>query len=137
MGLYERPHLSIRPPALFQCSLFMPVDQPWNVYREQLSSLYHGYALWEPDPVKGLYDKVSIGDVGYVNNGFFYRLFNVTLPSDDPSNNKLGVLDYFKPLDLGRFLTTHEARFDRGDYHTPNVAGQENISNTLARTPRE
>jgi hypothetical protein len=115
----------------------MPVDQPCNVYREQLSSLHHGYALWEPDPVKGLYDRVSIGDVGYVYNGFFYRMFNVTLPWDDPSNNKLGELEYYKPLDLGRFLNIHEAHFDKGDYYTPNVAGQKNIGNTLAQIPRE
>jgi hypothetical protein len=77
---------------LSQDIFFMPVDQPWNVYREQLSALYHGYALWEPSPMGGLYDMVSIGDVGYVYNGSFYRMFNVTLPWDDPSNNRLGVL---------------------------------------------
>jgi hypothetical protein len=115
----------------------MPVDQPWNVYREQLSSLYHGYALWEPDPVKNLYDRVSIGDVGYVHNGFFYRMFNVTLPSNHPSNNKLGKLEDYKPLDLGQYLSIHEGRFNKGDYHTPNVAGEENTGDTRAKTPRE
>jgi|HubBroStandDraft_3_1064219.scaffolds.fasta_scaffold154725_1 hypothetical protein len=70
----------------------MPVE-PWNVYREQLSSLFHGYALWEPDPVRALYDEVSIGDVGYMKNGFFYRMFNVILSSDDPANNRHGELE--------------------------------------------
>jgi hypothetical protein len=113
------------------------MDQPCNVYREQLSSLYHGYALWEPDPVKGLYDKVSIGDVGYVDRGFFYRMFNVTFPWDHPSNKKLGELEYYKPLDWGQFLSIHTAPFDKGNYNTPNVTGQENIGNTLARSFRE
>ena len=35
------------------------------------------------------YDKVSIGDVGFVLNGFFYRMFNVKLPWDDPLNQKI------------------------------------------------
>ncbi|KAH9960031.1 hypothetical protein BC827DRAFT_1384519 [Russula dissimulans] len=64
--------------------------EPFNIYREQLSSLYQGVALWEPNPVKELYDQVSIDNVGYVHKGFFYCMFNVTLPPDDPSNNKLG-----------------------------------------------
>jgi len=115
----------------------MPVDQPWNVYREQLSSLHHGYALWEPEPVGGLYDKVSIGDVGYVYNGFFYRMFNVTLPWDNPLNNKLGQPDYYEPLELGQFLNVHKASFEKGDYNTPNVSGQNNAGNPLAHDPRE
>jgi len=115
----------------------MPVDQPWNVYREQLSTLYHGYALWEPNPIEGLYDKVSIGDVGYVYNGFFYRMFNVTLPWDDPSNNRLGELVYYKPLDWGRFVNIHKAPFDKGDYNTPNVSSESNIDDTVSRNSRE
>jgi len=44
----------------------MPLES-FNVYREQLSSLRQGIALWEPNPIKGTYDQVSIGDVGYVS----------------------------------------------------------------------
>jgi hypothetical protein len=113
----------------------MPVDQPWNVYREQLSGLYHGYALWEPSPVAGLYDKVSVGDVGYTYNGFFYRMFNVTLPWDDPSNNRLGRLEYYQPLDGGPFVAIHKAPFDKGDYSTPNVSSKNDIDNPLTWNP--
>ena len=52
---------------------------PYNIYPEELRPLYHGLSLWEPSPIKNLYDKVSIGDVGYIHKGFFYRMFNVTV----------------------------------------------------------
>ena len=80
----------------------MPVEQPFNVYREQLSSLYHGLALWRPSP-EGLYDRVTIGDIGYISEGAFIRMFNVTLPWDDPSNRTLGVPDRYDPLNSGEF----------------------------------
>src|SRR5712671_3884777 len=35
----------------------MPLES-FNVYREQLSSLHHGVALWEPNPIEGAYDQV-------------------------------------------------------------------------------
>jgi|SRR5712671_5160015 len=90
--------------------------EPFNVYREQLSSSHQGFALWEPGPIQDVYDHVSIGDVGYVHNGFFYRMFNVTLPSDDPSNNKLGNPDNYTPLNLGLFVNIHKATLAKGDY---------------------
>jgi hypothetical protein len=60
--------------------------------RQQLWPLYYGFALWNPNPVqvKGVYNEVSIGDVGYVLEGCFIRMFNVTLPWDDKSNKTLG-----------------------------------------------
>jgi hypothetical protein len=115
----------------------MPVDQPFNVYREQLTSLYHGHALWEPGPIRSIYEQVSIGDVGYVNEGFFYRMFNVTLPSNHPSNNRLGQLEYYRPLDWGPFANIREATLAKGDYYSRNVFSQENAENTMARDPRE
>jgi hypothetical protein len=116
----------------------MSGDQTSNVYRVQLSSLYHGYALWNPDPVKEIYDRVLIGDVGYVNSaGYFYRMFNVTFPWNHPSNNKLGKPDHYEPLDLGKFVNSHKAHFVKGDYYSPNVSSEKNIDNPLARDPRE
>jgi hypothetical protein len=117
----------------------MPVDQPWNVYREQLSSLYHGYALWEPAPVKSLYDKVSIGDVGYVYNGFFYRMFNVTLQWDNSKNQRFGASKpvNYKPMRRDDFTNIHESPFTRGDYYSPHVSRQSNTDNMFAQVPRE
>jgi hypothetical protein len=114
----------------------MPVE-PWNVYREQLSSLYHGHALWEPDPVDVLYDKVSIGDVGYMKNGFFYRMFNVILSWDDPANNRLGELEYYKPLNLGQSANIHKAPFRKGEYYSLKVFPQANSQNIYAQIPDE
>jgi hypothetical protein len=86
----------------------MSVDQPFNIYREQLSSLCHGLALWDPKPVENLHKQpghVSIGDVGYLDNGAFMRMFNVTLPWDDPSNKLHGKppekYERIKPDDFG------------------------------------
>lgn len=52
-----------------------------------------GYPLWEPEC------KVSIGDVGYIRDGRFYRLFNALLPPGDSQNN-FGEPKGFQPLQL-------------------------------------
>ena len=88
--------------------------------------------------MKTIYDQVSLGDVGYVNNtGTFNRMFNVTLPWNHPSNNRLGQAEPYTPLDCGKFVNTQETRFVKGDYYTPNVSSVKNIDNPLARDPRE
>jgi hypothetical protein len=69
----------------------MPLP-PYAIYNQQLSSLCLGYALWEPDPGK-LYDQVSVGDVGYIRDGYFIRMFNVLPPRDDHSNTRVGELE--------------------------------------------
>ena len=61
----------------------------YDTYRDQLTSLYHGHALWVPDPA-GLYDHVRVGDVGIVRQGHFLRMFTryfhtMTLPRDTVS----------------------------------------------------
>jgi hypothetical protein len=88
-------------------------DRPFTVYRDQLSARSHGLALWNPDPLN-LYDKVSIGDVGYLYQGVFIRMFNVMLPWDHPSNRYRFVRspEAYDPLDGGPFTNTIEAQFD-------------------------
>ena len=114
----------------------MPVTRPSNVYREQLSSLYHGLALWKPNP-EGLYDHVSIGDVGFVSGGAFIRMFNVTLPWDDESNRTLGKPpDPYDILNCGNFTIRRE-NFGRVDYYSPYVLREENINNVLAGSPEQ
>lgn len=58
-----------------------------NIFREELAIRYpnHGHALWDPDP-GGLYDSVAVGDVGFIRDGYFYRLFNALLLRDPPSD---------------------------------------------------
>ena len=128
-----RPQVHLHPPPI------MPVDQPFNVYREQLTSKYHGIALWRPNPVKGLYDcgHVSIGDVGYLCDGDFLRMFNVTLPWDDSSNEKLGKPDKYEPLEQGRFVNVRDSEFYEAEYHSPHGAKVENAGNVQAETPDE
>ncbi|GJE89753.1 hypothetical protein PsYK624_058590 [Phanerochaete sordida] len=55
------------------------------VYAEQLVSRGYGLPLWRPEPANPM-DEVEIGDVGYVSEGEFIRLFNAMRPADDPLN---------------------------------------------------
>ena len=113
------------------------MGKPWDVYQKQLASLYHGIALWEPNPVEALYDRVSIGDVGYIHEGHFNRMFNVTLPWDDPSNTKLGEPEYYLRLDWGPFANIRSGTLAKGDYYSRNVSAEDNSYSLMAREPRE
>ena len=106
----------------------MSVDPPFDIYREQLSSLYHGLALWDPNPVKNLHKKpghISIGDVGYLDNGAFIRMFNVTLPWDDPSNKLLGKPEQYKHIKPGYNVRDYEIR--EGGHYTLHVSEVDNV----------
>jgi hypothetical protein len=115
----------------------MPVDPPFVVYRDQLTALSHGLALWNPDPPKNIYNNVSIGDVGYLHEGMFIRMFNVTLPWNHPSNGLLGKPEPYYPLDCGPFTNTIEARFDKVDYYSRSVTAKTNSGDSQAMTPDE
>ena len=67
-----------------------------------------GHALWEPSP-GGLYDAVEVGDVGFIRNGCFHRLFNVFLPGDDPSHGNFGVPEGHQPLRLNAATFIHRS----------------------------
>ena len=54
----------------------MPIESAFNIYQDQLKSLFHGIALWNPDPHNHNV-RVSIGDVGFLVEGAFFRMFNV------------------------------------------------------------
>lgn len=105
----------------------MSVHQPSNIYREQLSSLNQGLALWDPKPIENLYNHISIGDVGYLQeNGTFMRLFNVTLPWDDPSNSLLEVPEEYKPLELGHFINVQSSEMRESEFCS-RISGIDNI----------
>jgi hypothetical protein len=89
--------------------------------------------------VENLYEKVSIGDVGYIYNGSFYRMFNVMDSWDKapPANQRLGEPDQYEPLVWDPFPNIHETHLHKVDFHSPNVSGQENIYNRGALTARE
>jgi hypothetical protein len=112
----------------------MSVHQPSNIYREQLSSQYHGLALWDPKPVENLHSHISIGDVGYLQeNGAFLRLFNVTLPWDDPSNRLLEVPEEYKLLELGHFINVQSNDIRPREY----CSHISKVDNIHANTHRE
>ena len=50
------------------------------------------------DPA-GLYDRVLVGDVGEVEHGDFFRIFNALLPANDIAQ-VYGVPDGFVPLSM-------------------------------------
>ena len=71
----------------------------YDIFREQLAIRFPGYghALWEPSP-GDLYQVVEVGDVGYISQGRFHRLFSISLPADDPSHQNFGVPDNHEPF---------------------------------------
>ena len=73
----------------------------YDIFRHHLlsKSPAYGHALWEPDP-GNLYPAVEIGDVGYIREGKFRRLFNVLLPAEHPSHSNFGVPEYHEQLTL-------------------------------------
>ena len=104
----------------------MPVDQPFNIYREQLSSLHHGLALWDPKPDDKQADHVAIGDVGYLDNGAFVRIFNVTLPWDDPLNKLPGKPGEYELIKPSYFRDVRENEIREGEHYT-QVSKVDNI----------
>jgi hypothetical protein len=69
----------------------------YDIFREELGKKYpaYGHSLWEPGPGPG--PPVEVGDVGFIDRGRFYRLFNVLLPHDDPSQI-FGVPEHYEQL---------------------------------------
>ena len=110
----------------------MPEKQLPDIYREQLTSLYRGLALWKPSPVKNIYNQVSIGDVGYISSeGIFIRMFNVTLPWNDRSNRRLAEPQPYDPLTLASIVRED---FGQADYYSRHVSREENAGNIQAAT---
>jgi len=114
---------------------------PPDVLREQLTSLFYGHALWMPDPA--FYERVSIGDVGYVKEGYFVRMFNVLLDWSNPSNytlyeesNSESQPENYVRLDMGRFNNIRQTTLSKGDYYSRCVTVQE-VANPAAHNPEE
>lgn len=82
---------------------FFPIPRPsmahYDIFRDQLGIKYpaFGHALWEPNPGR-LYTPVEVGDVGFIREGKFHRLFNVLLPAEHPSHERFGVPEHYEPL---------------------------------------
>lgn len=102
----------------------------YHIYRDQLASLFHGHALWDPDPAN-LYQQVSIGDVGYIKEGSFYKMFNVLREWDDPSNRTFGEPDPYPCLDTGPFVNIRRSRCPRGEYYPRFVTSDGSLLDTI------
>lgn len=113
----------------------MPVDPPHAIYQDQLTALSHGLALWNPRPAKKIYNNVSIGDVGYLYEGMFVRMFNVTLPWNHPSNGLLGTPEPYESLNCGPFTNIHEVPLKTQEHYSRNVSAETYDSDAQAKEP--
>ncbi|KAH9977487.1 hypothetical protein BJV77DRAFT_551285 [Russula vinacea] len=96
----------------------MTASQPSNVYREQLSSARCDEAMCSTNPGHG-----SIGDVGYLRDGDFIRIFNVTLPWNHPSNTNLRIPMKFQFLQCDVFVNESS----QTEYLSDHVSRVENV----------
>jgi len=108
-----------------------------KVFQDQITTPSYGLALWNPDPPKEIYNKVSIGDVGYLHEGSFIRMFNVMLPWSHESNRTLGEPEPYQPLDCGPFANTLKRQFDKVKHCSRYVSAETNAGNWQAMTPDE
>ena len=79
---------------------------------------------------------MAIGDVGYISDGAFIRMFNVTLPWDNASNKTLGVPNHYDLLNSGEFTTRCE-NFGKLEYYSRHVSREENTNNAFAVIPEQ
>lgn len=94
---------------LFMFELYRPSSSsdrtsPYAVYPTSLFSLGLGYALWYPEPHET--GESQIGDVGYVHEGAFIRLFNINL-----SKSEHGVTFWKKAFENAAPLVDSEDLF--------------------------
>ena len=59
-------------------------DAVYNIYARQLFIRRHGYPLWKPEP-ESAENEIRVGDVGFLEDGAFFKIFNATDPEDHPS----------------------------------------------------
>lgn len=80
---------------------------PYNVYAKHLYASLLGYTLWSPEieGTNGL--EVKIEDVGFLQEGKFIRIFNVTFHTHHEDHVKFGVADGHEPLDIKTVQTGH------------------------------
>jgi len=75
----------------------------YDIFHQQLAFKFpaYGHALWEPSPGE-LYStvEVEVGDVGFIREGKFHRLFNALLPENHPSHRRFGVPEHHRPLQV-------------------------------------
>jgi hypothetical protein len=104
----------------------------YDIFRHHLVIKYpaYGHALWEPSPGDSS-PAVEVGDVGFIREGRFYRLFNVLLPADDPSHENFGVPEYHQQLMLHMKTHINSGTLSPNNFCSARVAS-ESSSRVLA-----
>ena len=95
------PHTPRHPAVSYMSSFFKrphPSSAPYSVYSSGLADLHEGHALWRPEPHAST-GEPQIGDVGYMSEGAFIRLFSLN-PSLEPEQQVTFWSRPFKPTAL-------------------------------------
>jgi hypothetical protein len=94
----------------------------YDIFREELATKYlsYGHALWEPSP-RGRYTSVEVGDVGFIREGYFHRIFNILLPGDDPSHRD-GVPPHYEPLELENMPPNYTGTLQPNNFRSIGVS---------------
>ena len=105
----------------------------YDIFREELANKYsiYGHALWEPSP-GGHYTAVDIGDVGFIREGRFHRLFNILLSGDDPSHQD-GVPQGHEPLVLRTGSPVDTSTLGPNDFRSNGVLDRSEERRRVAR----
>ncbi|KAG6825586.1 hypothetical protein H0H93_000508, partial [Arthromyces matolae] len=93
-----------------------------NLYFTQLTKLRLGFPLHQYSYAShnNVPIIMEIGDVGYLYDGTYRRLFNITKPPDHPFNQTYGVPDGFEQFNLE--IQVCEDAFKPEPLHTQNVS---------------
>ncbi|KAH9960254.1 hypothetical protein BGW80DRAFT_78204 [Lactifluus volemus] len=102
------------------CVLSSSSPMDYDIFREELKYPAFGHPLWDPSS-GGLYNSVEVGDVGFIRDGKFHRLFNILLPADDPSHENFGVPEYHQPLPLQMGRHTYSGLLSPNDFCSKEV----------------
>ena len=113
----------VEPSFIYSVDFFLGLTMAhYDIFRDQLGIKYpaFGHALWEPNPARS-YAPVEVGDVGYIREGKFHRLFNALLPADHPSHRRFGVPEYHEPLRPGVADHIDSGILSPNDFHSYGV----------------
>ncbi|KIP05413.1 hypothetical protein PHLGIDRAFT_119848 [Phlebiopsis gigantea 11061_1 CR5-6] len=95
------------------------MSTPSHSYTEQLVGCGYGHPLWRPESER--HQGVEVGDVGFLSDGCFVRIFNALLPSTHPVNAG-GVPEGFTCLNEG--LESRVETVATRSISTPSVSSQ-------------
>lgn len=96
---------------------------PDFIYAKELFPLGYGFPLWDPDTTQAN-GEVCIGDVGFIEHGTFYRMFNAM------EAKETDFKDGNKPLDYEEFkLVSTCSESSREHAIPPGTLHNKSISN--------